>query len=211
MLEIETAIAAIIALLYLTRTPLRRWIFRQGHSSKTVTSERNKQLPEPVNVRAEDSPPSPEVASIYQQLQGTWSLVSYEVKIHGPLTITRYPFGKSATGLILYTSDGYMSAQLMGPGAQAFAANNYHDGSESEMTNAARHYLAYSGSYSVNIGLDLRPLLKHVVEVSLYPNWLGTTQSRICEISDTELTLTPDTLPSWKVGILHHPVLAGLS
>lgn len=65
-----------------------------------------------------------------------------------------------------------MSAQLMAPGAQKFAATNYHDGSANEMTNAARNYPAHSGSYSVETREKSKILLRHSVEVSLsvYPN-----------------------------------------
>lgn len=194
-----TIAATIITLLFLSQAFFGQWIARPGHSSTTATSVPPKPHHEPRQSKVELCPMTPELAAIYQQLEGTWSLVSYEVRIRGPVIITRYPFGKNAAGFIMYSPDGYMSAQLMAPGAHQFAATNYHDGSVNEMTNAARNYLAYSGPYSVERGTNSKILLRHSVEVSLYPNWLGTDQNRVCEITDTEMTLIPDTLPTWKV------------
>jgi hypothetical protein len=139
------------------------------------------------------------ITSIRQQIQGTWKLVSYELQIHGPWTMNRYPLGKDATGLILYTSDGYMSAQLMMPGSPLFTSRSYHDGSPEELASAAKHYLAYSGSYSVEMDRDMKPLIRHYVEVSLYPNWLNTNQTRICKLGERDLTLSPDKLFNWNV------------
>lgn len=141
----------------------------------------------------------PDIISIQREIEGTWKLISYELRIHGPWTMTRHPLGKDATGLILYTSDGYMSAQMMMPGAPAFTSRSYHDGSPEELASAAKHYLAYSGAYSVEIGADMKTLVRHKVKVSLYPNWLSTNQTRVCKLEDGELTLSPIELFTWNV------------
>ena len=49
-----------------------------------------------------------------EQLIGAWRLVSYiESPVDG--SPKRFPMGEKALGIIMYTPDGYMSAQLMTP------------------------------------------------------------------------------------------------
>ncbi len=46
------------------------------------------------------------------EILGAWALVSYELRaLDG--THIEYPFGDDAQGFLIYTDDGYMSAQLM--------------------------------------------------------------------------------------------------
>ncbi|KAL1970921.1 hypothetical protein VTN77DRAFT_2755 [Rasamsonia byssochlamydoides] len=170
---------------------------------------------DPHDKRDGDNTVVPDIVAIQSEILGTWHLDSYSLLIHfpGPLawpTWTRHPFGVNATGLLLYTADGYMSAQLMQPGTPLFASEAYHLASDTEMARAARGYLAYAGAYSVGLAVDptgdgdrYRPVVNHSVQVSLFPNWLGTTQTRIVELEGDRLTLMPDPegLPSWKVSI----------
>ena len=50
--------------------------------------------------------------TLQDDIRGTWELVSYTEQNDrgGPVS---YPLGSDALGLIMYTHDGYMSAQLM--------------------------------------------------------------------------------------------------
>jgi len=50
---------------------------------------------------------------IRDRLVGGWRLTGYEVNAGGK---TDHPLGDDPLGTILYTLDGYMSAQLAGPG-----------------------------------------------------------------------------------------------
>jgi hypothetical protein len=52
---------------------------------------------------------------LHNEIRGAWTLISYieQDDDSGPIT---YPLGPDAQGLIIYTHDGYMSAQLMRPG-----------------------------------------------------------------------------------------------
>ncbi|MBJ9925962.1 lipocalin-like domain-containing protein, partial [Burkholderia cenocepacia] len=54
-------------------------------------------------------------SQLREQLVGAWRLVSYEIRPRDGGTVT-YPLGRDARGWILYTPDGYMSAQLMAAG-----------------------------------------------------------------------------------------------
>jgi Lipocalin-like domain len=98
---------------------------------------------------------------IREQLAGCWRLVGYEVTA-GEGTTDR-PLGDNPLGTILYTPDGYMSAQLARPGP--YAGDDEPDG----------YYIAYSGPYDVDE--QARTVTHHVV-VSVIPSWLGTAQVR---------------------------------
>ncbi len=51
-------------------------------------------------------------AELRQKLIGAWPLVEYKTQPASDAPAS-YPLGKDAAGIIMYTSDGYMSAQLM--------------------------------------------------------------------------------------------------
>src|SRR5260370_33298970 len=66
-----------------------------------------------------------------EQLIGAWKLVSYiETPMDG--SPTRYPMGEKGQGIIMYTPDGYMSAQLMKPGRRNFASGDWFKGTPEE-------------------------------------------------------------------------------
>jgi Lipocalin-like domain len=60
--------------------------------------------------------------SIRQRLVGCWRLVGYDVTAGTGETVR--PLGASPLGTILYTPDGYMSAQLARPGPYASRARS---------------------------------------------------------------------------------------
>ncbi len=100
---------------------------------------------------------------IREQLAGCWRLVGYEVTAAEGGETDR-PLGNNPLGTILYTPDGYMSAQLARPGPYD------HDDQEPDA-----YYIAYSGPYDVD---EQAGTVAHQVQVSLIPSWLGTTQIR---------------------------------
>lgn len=104
------------------------------------------------------------------EIVGTWRLISYAAQDDqgGPVL---YPLGAEAVGLIIYTADGYMSAQLMRADRSQAAANDY---------------LAYAGPYRVD---EATGAVYHDVTVSLLPTWIGTTQLRHSTLDDDRLTL----------------------
>ena len=81
-----------------------------------------------------------------ERLIGAWKLVSYvEKPIDGSAPF--YPMGEEPQGIIMYTPDGYMSAQLMHPGRPKFASGDWFRGSEQEIKEEALGYIAYSGPF----------------------------------------------------------------
>ena len=120
------------------------------------------------------------------QLIGAWNLVSYvETPVDG--SEKRYPMGKDAKGIIMYTPDGYMSAQLMTTGRRNFASGDWFRGTPEEFAEEAGGYIAYSGPFHVD---EAKRTLTHSMDVSLFPGWLGQTQPRVVKIEGSHLHLS---------------------
>jgi hypothetical protein len=123
---------------------------------------------------------------LHDAVVGTWELVSYtEVDNDGgPST---HPLGPDALGLIMYTTDGYMSAQIMRPDRPAYDRPETGGGTPEQAEAAAAGYLAYSGPFSVD---ENTGVLHHQPRVSLLPNWLNLTQLRQSTLDGDHLTLS---------------------
>ncbi len=99
---------------------------------------------------------------------GGWELVEWTMKDEeGNLF---YPFGKKVSGIIMYTPDGYMSANIM--------ANNRKDDiskglSMNSLLKGKGSYLSYSGTYTL---YDNKVI--HHLKVSLIPEWNHKDQER---------------------------------
>jgi hypothetical protein len=122
------------------------------------------------------------------QLLGAWSLESYtEADVQsGEVS---YPMGRNPEGLILYTSDGYMSAQLGSDGRDRFRNQDPYGGSSEEYIAAGRSYIAYSGRFYFG---ESNGRLEREMFVSFFPNWQGQRQVRVAAIEDDRLHLAPD-------------------
>jgi len=147
---------------------------------------------------------------LHNDVLGTWELVSYtEGDNHGsPVT---YPLGSDALGLIMYTGDGYMSAQIMRTDRPAYDRPETGGGTPEQAEAAATGYLAYSGPFTVD---ENTGVLHHQPRVSLLPNWLNLTQLRHSTLNGDHLTLSaiteaPDGVETistlvWKKAPVNH-------
>jgi len=123
-------------------------------------------------------------------LIGTWRLISYEART-GDGAVS-YPLGKNPSGFILYSEDGYMSVTMMSANRTNYASSDLRAGTPEEKLAAAETYLSYSGRYTFEGDRVL-----HHVEVSFFPNRVGTTQVRHLTLSGNTVTLrTPAMLIS---------------
>lgn len=113
---------------------------------------------------------------------GTWLLVSCEHRLRDKTIV--YPFGKAAKGLLIYTKDGHMSGTLMANGRRKFVSRELFGGTAEEKVNAAETYLHYAGRFEVS-GTQVL----HVVEFSLFPNWVGSIQKRFHRFFEDKLEL----------------------
>jgi hypothetical protein len=124
--------------------------------------------------------------SLRERLIGAWKLVSYvEKPVNGSAPF--HPLGEAPRGIIMYTPDGYMSAQLMLPERPAFASGDWFRGSDEEVKQEALGYIAYSGAFHTD---EERQTLTHSMFVSLFPNWVGQTQPRMVRVEGDMLHLS---------------------
>jgi hypothetical protein len=126
--------------------------------------------------------------SLRESLIGAWRLVS-SVETDVKTGALDHPLGDKPEGLILYTPDGYMSAQLSAADRPSFEIGDMYNGKPEEYVAAGRSYLAYSGPYYVD---EANKIVEHKMFVSLFPNWKGQRQARIVSLDDKELHLIPN-------------------
>lgn len=127
--------------------------------------------------------PPPEIP-LRQKLIGTWKLESYTAYPTPTSTIQRptFPMTKNVTGFIMYTPDGYMSAQFLIPGQQTFKRGT---GEEAQWAEAGKRFFAYSGPYYItNEGLGREEILRHTFQVCNLPGWIGDIQIRTCRFEE---------------------------
>ena len=120
-----------------------------------------------------------------ERLVGSWRLVSYEVR-DADGALVGYPLGDDATGYLLYTADGFMSAQIMRLDRPRYQAGGIGDGTDAESADAARGYVAYAGPYHV----ERDSVVVHEPEVSLFPNWVHVPAARKAVLVEPRLELT---------------------
>ena len=120
-----------------------------------------------------------------KDLVGAWRLDSWSL-VYEDGRADEYPLGRGATGFILYTADGHMSATLARAGRAPMAGDT--------ATAKAEAYdgcFAYAGRYEVRKGVAY-----HSIEVATNPALAGITSTRHILLDGQRLTLSgPDFSP----------------
>ncbi|WP_420108544.1 lipocalin-like domain-containing protein [Mycolicibacter arupensis] len=104
-----------------------------------------------------------------EALLGGWELSSFD-SVDIDTGAVSHPLGTAPRGLILYTADGYMSAQLAGSSDAALPT-----------------YIAYGGRFHVD---EDTSTVHHVVSVSMLPELLAGPQLRQARVEGDRLTLS---------------------
>lgn len=120
-------------------------------------------------------PPEP---PLRQKIIGAWKLESYIAypTPESPIQRPTFPMTKNVTGFIMYTPDGYMSAQMLIPGQQSFKRG---EGEEPQWAEAGKRFFAYCGPYYIsNEGSGREEILRHTFQVCNLPGWIGDVQVR---------------------------------
>jgi len=115
-------------------------------------------------------------------LIGTWKLVSH---VHQAADgSVNYSRGKDAKGQLIYTADGTMSVFLMRASRPPFLADSMVACTTDEKAEAFDACLSYCGRYRIEENKVI-----HIIEMSVYPNWVGTEQVRYFQLNGSKLIL----------------------
>jgi hypothetical protein len=128
--------------------------------------------------------------TISSQLVGVWKLIAYseERKSHEDV----HPFGPKPEGFLIYTPDGFVSAQVQKPGRSAFQSPNWHNATPQEYSESGSGYLGYSGTYEVD---EANQNVIHTPAVAFPPNFMNQKLLRAITLNGDRLTLrTPSTI-----------------
>lgn len=128
--------------------------------------------------------------SLKKDIVGTWRLVSWTFKNENDEEV--HYFGKNSTGILMYDDKGYMNAQLMKEKRPPFASDSISGGTPDETNGAFHSYLAYYGRYHEENPGEI----VHVVEGSLFPNWVGNRQVRFATIEGDLLVVSTPPIPA---------------
>jgi hypothetical protein len=129
--------------------------------------------------------------TVLSRLIGTWQLVSYKAYSAKDPEDFIYPMGKDCKGMLMYSIDGYMGAQMQEPGQANFSSPDLNGGSEAELADSAGRYFGYTGEFYLDESGD-EPILKHKMQLSTFPNWLGNVQRRVMRFEGDCLILSPE-------------------
>ena len=112
--------------------------------------------------------------SIAARLVGVWKLVSYAVDQEG--REDSLPFGPAPEGFLIYTPEGFVSAQLMKPERSLFQGHDWQEGTADEYQQAGSGYVSYCGVYEVD---EENETVTHLPSVALVPNLIFKGQLQI--------------------------------
>ena len=131
-------------------------------------------------------------SSVRSQLIGAWELASYISHNIDEPSDKIYPMTEDCKGIIMYTPDGYMGAQMQIPGSTPFT--NTNEGPK-QAPGAMEGFFAYTGRFYLDEEGE-EPILMHEMQVCSYPDWLGNTQRRMMTFTEEGgqkyLTLGPE-------------------
>jgi hypothetical protein len=128
------------------------------------------------------APHSPPTADA---LVGTWLLRSWQL-VYDDDRPPEYPLGPDATGFLLYTPDGHVSAMLSRARRERRAA-----ATALEKSAAYDEVFAYTGRFHVRDGA-----VYHAIEASTNASLIGVTSTRFIKLDGENLTLSgPDFHP----------------
>lgn len=132
-------------------------------------------------MRLDPNPPKT-ASELRFRILGAWQLESYMSIPISPTSPSKpsYPMTKNVQGMILYTPDGYMSAQLSIPGQKSFIVE---EASEPQWAEAAKRYFGYSGPYYITEEED-EVRLRHGFRIANRPNLVKQIQLRTWRFED---------------------------
>lgn len=141
--------------------------------------------------------------SYKDKLIGTWKLESFTGTDNDG--ITEDIMGIDISGFICYSTDGWVSVEIMKNNRPRYDIPDIERGSDDQTLAAARGMFAYAGEYVVD---EENAIVWHNIEFSLIPNWIGSKQKRYIHMEgDDVLTLTADPVRIGSKGKKQHTAL----
>ncbi|HLH98979.1 MAG TPA: lipocalin-like domain-containing protein [Xanthobacteraceae bacterium] len=130
----------------------------------------------PAAAGAQQKPPAaPEAPkALKDQLVGTWRLLIADAV--NPDNSQTPQFGPNPEGILIFTPNGHYSLQIMRYNRPKFAANDRTKGTADENKAAISQMASHFGTYTVD---EANKTITFRIEGSAYPNWEGTTQTRM--------------------------------
>ena len=115
---------------------------------------------------------------------GTWVLESFTEKAEA--SGLHYPLGTDPVGLLIYTEDGSVSAQLMKAGRKEVNADSWDVANAAGLAELTEGYIGYCGRFTVDG--DSKQVV-HTPIVALIPNLVHQAQPRTYSFDGQQLTL----------------------
>ena len=121
--------------------------------------------------------------SLKEQLVGTWTLVSVSSKLPDGAPV----WGANPVGLLIFTSSGHYSTQIMRADLPKYASNNRAKGTPEEYKAIAMGSVANFGTYSLN---EEHKTFTISYDASTFPNRKGAKETRPFVIEGDQLRIT---------------------
>lgn len=127
--------------------------------------------------------PPTDHASLATHISGTWFLAeAYAIDANGSRLQDLY--GAAPSGVIYYGNDGRMMALITHDG-RSLLDGDRQAAPETQKAHAYTTSIAYAGPYTV---ADNH--IVHHIDISTYPNWVGTDLFRYIELTPDGVVLT---------------------
>lgn len=142
----------------------------------------------------------------HNPLLGSWHLVRWEIR-YSDGRPPALPYGADATGLIVYSTDGWMNACIARAKRPPLSHASSRSAPDAERLAAFESFFQYAGPYAIR-GEPGRQQVVHTVRHALNPNFVGTEQVRDMRFgADGSLTLSAtETVPGSTLE-RHHSLL----
>ena len=142
-----------------------------------------------IAIQEETALPAPTASPDSSRLLGTWRLRRWEIA-YSDGRPSALPFGPDATGLIVYTHDGTMSACIARGQRPPLSGQSTRAVPEAERLAAFESYFQYAGHYFTRLH-EGKAQVVHQVSHALNPNFVGSEQVRQMDFGeDGSLTLS---------------------
>ena len=122
--------------------------------------------------------------TIPKELVGTWTIVSITQEKDGKTTDL---FGPNPQGRRIIDADGHVFFMVTSGDLPKFASNNRAAGTPEENKAVVQGSIAYFGTIAVN---EADKSYTYHIEVSTFPNWIGTERKSTYTINGDELIAT---------------------